>query len=64
MIPMTMPIEHIMYIGMVAFLSPMLDAPITSAVVINKISNQDFNTIPISLVSSFISYYVYKKLHK
>jgi H+/Cl- antiporter ClcA len=53
-----------MYIGMVAFLSPMLDAPITSAVVINKISNQDFNTIPISLVSSFISYYVYKKLHK
>ena len=63
-IPMTMPIDHIMYIGMVAFLSPMLDAPITSAVVINKISNQDFNTIPISLVSSFISYYVYKKLHK
>lgn len=63
-IPMTMPIENIMYIGMVAFLSPMLDAPITSAVVINQISNQDFTTIPISLVSSFISYYVYKKLHK
>jgi H+/Cl- antiporter ClcA len=63
-IPMTMPIDHIMYIGMVAFLSPMLDAPITSAVVINQISNQDFTTIPISLVSSFISYYVYKKLHK
>lgn len=63
-IPMTMPIENIMYIGMVAFLSPMLDAPITSAVVINQISNQDLTTIPISLVSSFISYYVYKKLHK
>jgi H+/Cl- antiporter ClcA len=63
-IPMTMPIENIMYIGMVAFLSPMLDAPITSAVVINQISNQSFNTIPISLVSSFISYYTYKKLHK
>lgn len=63
-IPMTMQVEHIMYIGMVAFLSPMLDAPISSAVVINRISNQSFNTIPISLVSSFISYYTYKKLHK
>jgi H+/Cl- antiporter ClcA len=63
-VPMTMPIENIMYIGMVAFLSPMLDAPVTSAVVINQISNQDFTTIPISLVASFISYYVYKKLHK
>jgi H+/Cl- antiporter ClcA len=62
--PMTMPIENIMYIGMVAFLSPMLDAPISSAVVVNQISNQSFNTIPISLVSSFISYYIYKKLHK
>lgn len=59
-----MPIENIMYIGMVAFLSPMLDAPLTSAVVINRISNQLFNTIPISIVASFISYYTYKKLHK
>jgi H+/Cl- antiporter ClcA len=63
-IPMTMPIENIMYIGMVAFLSPILDAPVTSAVVINQISNQSFNTIPVSLVSSFISYYTFKKLHK
>lgn len=63
-VPMTMPIENIMYIGMVAFLSPMLGAPVTSAVVINQISKQSFNTIPISLISSFISYYTYKKLHK
>jgi H+/Cl- antiporter ClcA len=63
-IPITMPIENMMYIGMVAFLSPMLDAPITSAIVINQISNQSFNTIPISLISSFVSYYTYKKLHK
>lgn len=63
-IPMTVPVEHFMYIGIVAFLSPMLDAPISSAVVINRISNQSFNTIPISLLSSFISYYTYKKLHK
>jgi H+/Cl- antiporter ClcA len=62
-IPMTLPIENVMYIGMIAFLSPMLDAPITSAVVINQISNQSFNTIPISLIASFISYYTYKKLH-
>jgi len=63
-VPMTMPIENIMYVGMVAFLSPMLDAPLTSAVVINQISNQSFNTIPISIVASFVSYYTYKKLHK
>uniref|UniRef100_A0A6C0EFZ5 Uncharacterized protein n=1 Tax=viral metagenome TaxID=1070528 RepID=A0A6C0EFZ5_9ZZZZ len=63
-IPMTLPIENVMYIGMIAFLSPMLDAPITSAVVINQISNQSFNIIPISLIASFISYYTYKKLHK
>jgi len=63
-IPMTLPIENVMYIGMIAFLSPILDAPITSAVVINQISNQSFNTIPISLISSFVSYYTYKKLHK
>ena len=62
-IPMTMPIENIMYIGMVSFLSPMLGAPITSAVVINQISKQSFNTIPISLISSFISYYTYKILY-
>lgn len=62
-IPMTMPIENIMYIGMVSFLSPVLDAPITSAVVINQISKQSFNTIPISLISSFISYYTYKILY-
>jgi len=62
-IPMTMPIENVMYIGMIAFLSPFLDAPVTSAVVINQISNQSFNIIPISLISSFISYYTYKKLH-
>ena len=60
----TIPIENFMYIGMIAFLSPMLDAPTTSAIVVNRISNQSFNTIPISLISSFTSYYIYKKLHK
>jgi len=60
----TIPIENFMYIGMIAFLSPMLDAPTTSAIVVNRISNQSFNTIPISLISSFTSYFIYKKLHK
>jgi len=63
-LPMTMPIENIMYIGMIAFLSPMLDAPLTSALVINQISKQSFNTIPVSIIASFISYYTYKKLHQ
>ena len=60
---MSIPIENFMYIGMIAFLSPMLDAPATSAIVINRISNQTLNTIPISLITAFTSYFIYKKLH-
>ena len=61
------PQKNLMYLGMTAFLSPFLDAPITSALVINKISNQSYDTLPISLCVSFISYFTYiflkKKLH-
>jgi len=61
------PQQNLMYLGMTAFLSPFLDAPFASALVINKISNQTYDTLPLSLCVSFISYFTYiflkKKLH-
>jgi H+/Cl- antiporter ClcA len=56
------PQQNIMYLGMTSFLSPFLDAPVTSALVINKISNQTYETLPLSLCVSFISYFTYKFL--
>ena len=58
------PQQNLMYLGMTSFLSPFLEAPITSAIVINKISNQTYETLPISLCVSFISYFTYKFLTK
>ena len=58
------PQENLMYLGMTSFLSPFLDAPITSALVINKISNQSSHTLPLSLCVSFISYFTYTFLNK
>jgi H+/Cl- antiporter ClcA len=58
------PQQNLMYLGMISFLSPFLEAPITSAIVINKISNQTYETLPISLCVSFISYFTYKFLTK
>ena len=57
------PQQNLMYLGMTSFLSPFLEAPITSAIVINKISNQTYETLPISLCVSFISYFTYKFLN-
>lgn len=58
------PQQNLMYMGMTSFLSPFLDAPITSALVINKISNQSYETLPLSLFVSFISYFTYTFLKK
>ena len=58
------PQENLMYLGMTSFLSPFLDAPVTSALVINKISNQQYHTLPLSLCVSFISYFTYTFLKK
>ena len=57
------PPQNLMYLGMTSFLSPFLDAPITSALVINKISNQPYHTLPLSLCVSFISYFTYTFLN-
>ena len=53
------PPQNLMYLGMISFLSPFLGAPITSAVVINQISNQSYDIMPLSLCVSFISYFSY-----
>ena len=54
--------QNLMYLGMTSFLSPFLDAPVTSALVINKICNQPYETLPLSLSVSFISYFTYQFL--
>ena len=56
--------QNLMYLGMTSFLTPFLNAPITSAIVINKISNQSYETLPLSLCVSFISYFTYTFLNK
>ena len=49
--------HKLMFLGMVALISSFLNAPVTSAVLINKICNQPYDSIPISLCVSFISYF-------
>lgn len=58
------PHKNLMYLGMTSFLSPFLNAPITSALVINKISSQTYEILPVSLFVSFISYFTYTFLNK
>jgi len=49
--------HKLMFLGMVALISSFLNAPVTSAVLINKICNQPYDSIPLSLCVSFISYF-------
>jgi H+/Cl- antiporter ClcA len=49
--------HKLMFLGMVALISSFLNAPVTSAILINKICNQPYDSIPISLCVSFISYF-------
>jgi H+/Cl- antiporter ClcA len=48
--------HKLMFLGMVALVSSFLNAPFTSAILINKICNQPYDSIPASLCVSFISY--------
>ena len=56
--------QNLMFLGMIAFLSPFLGTPITSALLVNKISNQKYDTLPLSIAVSFISYFTYTLLKK
>jgi H+/Cl- antiporter ClcA len=51
--------QNLMYLGMTAFLSPFLGAPISSALLVQTISNQTYESLPYSLCASFISYFTY-----
>ena len=48
---------ELMFLGMVGLVSSFLNAPITSAVLLNKICNQPYRSMPSSLGVSFISYF-------
>lgn len=52
----------LMFLGMVALLSSFLNAPITSAILVNKLCNQSYELIPLSLGVSLISYFTYRFL--
>lgn len=56
------PQENLMYLGMSAFLSPFLNAPITSGILVNRICKQNIDTLPYSISVSCISYLTYKFL--
>lgn len=53
---------RLMFLGMVALVSAFLNAPITSAILVNKICNQPYQSIPLSLGVSFLSYFTYRFL--
>ena len=54
--------HKLMFLGMVALVSSFLNAPITSAILINKLCNQPYDSIPLSLGVSLISYFTYRFL--
>ena len=54
--------HKLMFLGMVALVSSFLNSPVTSAILINKICNQPYDSIPLSLGVSFISYFTYRFL--
>lgn len=58
------PEQNLMYLGMTALLTNVVHAPVTSAVIINRISNQPYNNLPVSIVVSFISYFTYNFMNK
>ena len=54
--------HKLMFLGMVALVSSFLNAPITSAILVNKLCNQPHDSIPLSLGVSLISYFTYRVL--
>ena len=54
--------HKLMFLGMVSLVSSFLHAPFTSAILINKLCNQQYDSIPLSLCVSFISFFTYRFL--
>jgi len=57
----TLPSTQTIIIGMNSFFSAILGNPISSAFIISSLTNQNYDTLPMLIAMSLISYYSYKK---
>lgn len=60
----TLPSTQTIIIGMNSFFSAILGNPISSAFIISSITNQNYDTLPMLIAMSLISYYSYKYSNK
>ena len=60
----TLPSIQTIIIGMNSFFSAIFGNPISSAFIISSLTNQNYDTLPMLIVMSFISYYSYKYSNK
>ena len=60
----TLPSTQTIIIGMNSFFSAILGNPISSAFIISSLTNQNYDTLPMLIVMSLISYYSYKYSNK
>jgi H+/Cl- antiporter ClcA len=60
----TLPSTQTIIIGMNSFFSAILGNPISSAFIISSLTNQNYDTLPMLIAMSIISYYSYKYSNK
>jgi H+/Cl- antiporter ClcA len=60
----TLPSTQTIIIGMNSFFSAILGNPISSAFIISSLTNQNYDTLPMLIAMSLISYYSYKYSNK
>jgi H+/Cl- antiporter ClcA len=60
----TLPLIQTLTIGMTSVFSAFFGYPISSAFVIQNISNQNLDTLPLLILTSYISYFSYKTVNK
>ena len=60
----TLPSTQTIIIGMNSFFSAILGNPISSAFIISSLTNQNYDTLPMLIAMSLISYYSYKHSNK
>ena len=60
----TLPSVQTIIIGMNSFFSAILGNPISSAFIISSLTNQNYDTLPMLIAMSLISYYSYKYSNK
>jgi H+/Cl- antiporter ClcA len=60
----TLPSTQTIIVGMNSFFSAILGNPISSAFIISNLTNQNYDTLPMLIAMSLISYYSYKYSNK